>query len=408
MPLFEYQGLSQSGKNVRGTLDAENQRTARVRLKKDGIYVVDLKDKSKAAKRAKGKKPASSRRVGVADLALMTRQLASLLKANIPLVEALAAVADQVENATLSEAVSDIKNMVNEGSTLFKALGKYPKIFNRTYISMCEAGETSGTLDVILLRLAEFTEAQNNLANKVRSALMYPVIMFIFMAILLGAIFVFVIPKIMGIFEANPELTLPWYTKLVVGISDFMINYYLVIGITGILLGAIFVNWRRTPSGSRKWDAFLLRVPVAGRITRLVAVSRFTRTLATLLNGGVPMLNAMAIVRNVVDNQVLAEAIDNARDNISEGESIAGPLKKSGEFPPIVIHMINIGEKTGELENMLTQVSETYDFQVKNQIDGLTSILEPIMIIVMGCVIGFIVFAVMVPVFQLSDLGGNG
>jgi general secretion pathway protein F len=168
----------------------------------------------------------------------------------------------------------------------------------------------------------------------------------------------------------------------------------------------LFKNWKSTPTGRAQWDAIFLKIPLIGKLGRIVAVSRFTRTLSTLLNGGVPMLAAMSIVRNVVDNEVIAKAIDVGRENISEGESIAGPLKKSGQFPPIVIHMINIGEKTGELENMLLQVSDSYDFQVKTSIDGLTSLLEPIMIIVMGCVIGIIVFAIMIPMFELSGMAG--
>jgi general secretion pathway protein F len=185
-----------------------------------------------------------------------------------------------------------------------------------------------------------------------------------------------------------------------------MVNYWLVILIAVVSVYLIFFNWKRTPGGRAQWDAIFLKLPVVGKISRIIAVARFTRTLSTLLDGGVPMLTAMGIVRNVVANETIAKAIDVGRENISEGESIAGPLKKSGQFPPIVIHMINIGEKTGELENMLTQVSDAYDFQVKNAVDGLTSLLGPVMIVVMGCVIGIIVFAVMVPMMELSSLGG--
>jgi general secretion pathway protein F len=404
MPLYEYKGLSKAGKNVRGTLDAENVRTARTRLKKDGIYVVDLKDKTKAQNkaRAKGKKGKS---VNVEDLSLMTRQLAVLLRANIPLVECLNATADQVENITLKEAVSDIKNMVNEGSALYKGLAKYPKIFDTTYVSMCEAGEMSGTLDVILIRLAEFTEAQNELNEKIKSAMLYPVLMMLFSVGMLMVLFVFVIPKMMMIFE-SAEMTLPWYTLVIIGISGFLVNYWFVI-IGAIVGGAIvFRTWKNSPTGSAQYDAILLKVPIVGRLARMVAVSRFTRTLSTLLAGGVPMLNAMDIVKNVVGNAVLADAIVKARDNISEGESIAGPLKKSEQFPPIVIHMISIGEKTGELEKMLTQVSDSYDFQVKNQVGGLTSLLNPVMIVIMGFAIGTIVFSIMVPMFEMANIAG--
>ncbi|MCM2280627.1 MAG: type II secretion system inner membrane protein GspF [Bdellovibrionaceae bacterium] len=404
MPIYEYKGLSKAGKNVRGTLDAENVRAARTKLKKDGIYVVDLRDKTKAAIK-KNKKPGGGKSVGVEDLSSTTRQLAVLLKANIPLVESLAATADQVENPTLKEAISDIKNMVNEGSSFYKGLSKYPKIFDTTFVSMCEAGETSGTLDVILVRLAEFTEAQNELNSKVKSAMLYPVIMFLFTMGMLSVLFIFVIPKMQTIFE-SAEMELPWYTNAVIGFSSILVNYWWLVLAGGIGSAIVFRTWKSSPAGSKQYDAILLKLPVVGRLARMVAVSRFTRTLSTLLQGGVPMLGAMDIVKNVVGNDVLARAIIQARDNISEGESIAGPLKKSEQFPPIVIHMISIGEKTGELENMLTQVSDSYDFQVKTQISGLTALLEPVMIIMMGIAIGVIVFSIMLPMFDMANMAG--
>lgn len=407
MPIFEYRGLNRSGNNVKGTVDADNQRAARLKLKKDGVFVTDIKDKSReAAKKVKGKSRGSNRGVSVSDLSMMTRQLATLIRANIPLVDALNAVSEQIENQFLSEVVADIKNSVNEGGSFHKALQKYPKIFDKIYVSLCEAGEMSGTLDTILIRLAEFKESQTALAAKVKSALLYPILMLSFTGVLLAVLFIYVIPKIVAVFESSPELKLPWYTVVVINMSGFLVNYWHILIGMGVGSFLLWRNWKNTPTGRAQWDAIFLKLPVLGKLGRVVAVSRFTRTMSTLLNGGVPMLTAMGIVRNVVDNEVIARAIDIGRDNISEGESIAGPLKKSGQFPPIVIHMINIGEKTGELENMLLQVSDAYDFQVKTQIDGLTSLLEPFMIIVMGCVIGIIVFAIMIPMFQLSSLGG--
>ncbi len=406
MPLFEYKGLNEGGKNVRGSIDSENVRMARSKLKKDGIFVVEIKDKTRSTKKNPNKKVANNRHVSVQDLALITRQLAVLIKAHVPLVDSLGAVSEQTENHLLSDVLAEIKNNVNEGAAFHKSLSKYPKIFDKIYVSMCEAGEMSGTLDLILIRLAEFTEAQNELNSKIMSAMLYPILMMGMSTLLLVFIFIFIIPKMVAVFESSPDLTLEWYTLAIIKLSGFIVNYYYLIGIGAVMAWGIFMTWKKTPSGSRSWDNITIRVPVVGKLVRMIAVSRFTRTLATLLTGGVPMLTAMGIVRNVVSNEILAEAIDNARNNISEGESISGPLKKSGEFPPIVIHMINIGEKTGELEKMLTQVSEAYDFQVKNAVDGLTSLLGPVMLIFMGGVIGMIVFSVMMPMFQLSSLGG--
>lgn len=406
MPIFEYRGLTKDGKNTKGVVDAENQRAARAKLKKDGIFVVDLRDKKKSAATGGNKTKRRKKSVPIKEMSLMTRQLATLIKANIPLVDALTAVADQVENPTLSEAISDCKNMVNEGSPLHKALAKYPHIFNNIYISMAEAGEMSGTLDVILIRLSEFLEAQADLREKVKSAMTYPLIMVAASMAILGFLFIFVIPKMMTVFESFPQLQLPWFSILIIDFSGIMVNYWYIFLIIIILSYVLFQNWKKSADGQAKWDAISLKIPVVGDVVRMVAVARFTRTLATLLNGGVPMLGALQIVRNVVDNAVLAKAIEEARSNISEGESISGPLKKSQEFPPIVIHMVNIGEKTGELENMLIQVSDAYDFQVKAKIDSLTSMMGPVILIFMGLVIAMIVFAIMIPMFELTNISG--
>lgn len=405
MPIFEYKGLNKAGKSLKGTVDADNLRNARLKLKKDGIFVVEIADKTKTKKRTSRTATTGSKSVPVQDMSMMTRQLAVLLKANVPLVESVGAVGDQVDNPILKEALYDCKNMINEGSPFFKALSKYPKIFSRIYVTMVEAGEMSGTLDVILVRLAEFTEAANELQSKVKSALLYPIVMTVFMCGMLVFMFIFVVPQMSSIFE-DAGMTLPWYSQMVIDISGVMVNYwYILLLVVG---GSLFLfwNWKSSPNGRPTWDAILLKIPIIGKLTRLIAVSRFTRTLSTLLAGGVPMLNAMDIVRNVVDNAVLAKAIDEARDNISEGESIAGPLQRSGQFPPLVVRMVNIGEKTGELENMLTQVSDSYDFQVKVQVQGLTSLLEPVMIVLMGGVIAVIVFSLMIPMFEMANIGG--
>lgn len=404
MPVFEYKGLSKSGKNIRGTVDAENSRAARVKLKRDGVFVTDLSDKTKKQRKKKGKNKKTNA-VPIADMSNMTRQLASLIKANIPLVDALGACSDQMENPTLKEVLSECRNAVNEGSPFYRSLSKYPKIFDTIFVTMVEAGEMSGTLDIILMRLAEFKEDQAELNAKVRSALTYPIMMTAFMLIILAVMFVFVIPNMVSIFE-DSDVKLPWYSLAVIDLSKFMVSYWWMV--LGGALGTVvmFLQWKSSETGRPKWDAISLKLPISGKLVRMIAVSRFTRTLSTLLTGGVPMLNAMDIVRNVVDNSVLADAIDKAAENIKEGESIAGPLKKSNEFPPIVIHMVGIGEKTGELEKMLNQVSDTYDFQVKNAVGGLTTVLEPLMIVIMGCVIGIIVFSLMVPMFKMSEIAG--
>lgn len=405
MPIFEYKGINRQGRSVKGQTDAENVRAARLKLKRDGIFVSDIKDKTR--KKTRGASVgASNSKVGIQDLSQTTRQLATLLKAAIPLVDAIGAVSEQTENQKLKLAFADIRNFVNEGGSFYKGLQRYPKIFNKIYISMCEAGELSGTLDIILIRLAEFLEAQHELSSKVRSAMIYPSIMVAFTMLVMVGLFVFLVPKMREVFENEEGLELPKLSQLVFGISDFVVSNWLGILIMFVIFSFAFYSWKKTPSGSESWDRIVLNLPVIGRLARIIAVSRFTRTLSTLLAGGVPMLNSLSIVRNVVNNEILAKAIDKAKDNIREGESIAGPLKKSGQFPPIVIHMINVGEKTGELETMLNQVSDSYDFQVKNEVDGLTSLLEPVMLIMMGGVIAVVVFSIIVPMFEMQNFAG--
>ncbi len=404
MPIFEYKGITRDGKNTKGTIDSENLRMARMKLKKDGIFVVGIEDKKRTATLKKSSSiKIRSGSVPVKDLSLMTRQLATLIKANIPLVDALTAISEQVENPILAEAIADCKNMVNEGQSLHKALSKYPQVFNTIFISMAEAGEMSGTLDVILLRLAEFTESQADLRQRVVSAMTYPIIMLVVITLAIFGLFTGVLPKILSIFESFPDISLPWYTQVVASISAvFVENWYFFAGFIVISV-LLFFNWKNSTEGRKSWDAISIKIPLFGEIIKMVAIARFTRTLATLLNGGVPMLNSLDIVRNVVDNHVIALAIDEARSNISEGETIAGPLRKSGLFPPLVVHMVNIGEKTGDLENMLTLVADAYDYQVKNKIDTIATLLNPIMTLLIGGVIFVVVISIIVPMFELTS-----
>ena len=403
MPIFEYRGHNSKGQNVKGTIDAENARLARVELKKQKIFVNTLKDKTKSKNSNKKSGGFSKVAVSVEDLSLLTRQLAVLLKANVPLVESLAAVADQSENEQLSVVVSDVKNQVNEGGSFNAALRGYPKVFNNIFCSMCEAGEMAGNLDIILMRLAEFTENQKELNSKVKSAMIYPIIMIVACVGILAFIFIKVVPKMTEIFESREDLVLPWYSNMVIGISGFMVSYWMYVTGAIFLAYLAFKGWKESETGKPAWDRIKLQLPIFGKLSRTVATARFTRTFSTLLTGGVDVVGSLEIVKHVVDNSVLAKAIEEAKDNIKEGESIAGPLKRSGQFPPIVTHMISIGEKTGDLETMLTYVSDSYDFQVKNTVDGLTAAMGPIMLVFMGGIIATIVFAIMMPMMQMNN-----
>ncbi|MBI2606255.1 MAG: type II secretion system inner membrane protein GspF [Deltaproteobacteria bacterium] len=410
MPIFQYKALDSAGKTIRGMIEADSSKTARQKLKKNGLFLTDIAEKGPGGKVRAGVGAARggalfSGRVKIHEISLTTRQLASLIKANIPLVDALTALIDQVENEKLKVVLSGVRQDVNEGVSLAKAMSKHPKIFTNIFVNMVEAGESSGTLPLVLLRLADFQEAQVRLKNKITSALMYPMLMMLTAFTLIVGIFTFVIPKIVGIFTAMNK-PMPMQTRVLIAISNFLTSYWwLVIG-GSVLAYIMFKRYISTEGGRKRWDGFKLKLPLLGNLIRMLAVARFSNTMATLLTGGVPILTAMNIVKNVVSNTLIMEAIAQARENVTEGQSIAEPLRRSKQFPPLVIHMISIGEKTGELPQMLQNVSVSYEEQVSVKIEGLTSLLEPAMIIFMGVVVGGIVGAIFVPLLQLNDISG--
>ena len=402
MAIYSYKGIDKTGKEVKGTVSAENLSPAKARVKAMGIMLIDISEQtSTSVKKNSGITFGST--VSIADLSLMTRQLATLLKAKIQVVEAFSALVDQTDNPNLKITLSEIRQKVNEGSSLAKALSDYPKIFDNVYINMVEAGETSGTLEVVLLKLADFTESQLQLKNKIKGAMTYPVVMMLAGGLMIGIIFVVVIPKITKIF-INMKKELPIQTKICIWISNFLLHYWwaVIIGLIGAVITS--KNYIKTESGRFQFDKVVLKLPIVGEIVTMINVSRFCSTLATLLQSGVPILASMKIVSNLISNVHMKKAVDESRISISEGSSLTGPLIKSQLFPSMVTHMIKLGEKSGELEPMLKIVSENYEDQVNTKLSGLTSILEPIMMIVMGVVVAFIVFSVVVPLIDLNSL----
>jgi general secretion pathway protein F len=403
MPMYDYKAMDVSGKTQKGMVEADTQKTARQKLKKLNLRVTEMRERNAASAQSASSVPFFGGRVGVKEIAMMTRQLASLVKANIPLVECLNALVDQTENQSLKLGLSQVRQDVNEGISLAKAFGKHPKLFDTIFINMVEAGESSGTLGLVLLKLADLKEAQMRLRSKVQSAMTYPALMMVVAATLVLVIFTFVIPKLAKVFD-NMNKPMPLMTRILIELSSFITTWWFVIGIVLFFGLSVFLKTIRSETGRPKWDALVLRAPIFGPIIRMVAVTRFASTMSTLLASGVPILTAMAIAKNLVGNIPIANAIANARENITEGQSIAEPLRRSGEFPPLVIHMISIGEKTGELPDMLRNISETYEEQVSVKIETMTSLLEPIMIVGMGLVVGFIVFAIFVPLLDISNI----
>ena len=405
MPVYSYVGLSPEGKNISGIIDAESPRAARLKLRKTGVFPTDVSETSVEAN-----SPRVSRSIGrlferitPQELAVVTRQLSTLVSAGLPLVECLSALIDQVDSERLKSMLTQTRERVNEGSSLADALHEHPKVFSDLYVNMVRAGEASGALDVVLLRLADYTESTAALRSKLRSALTYPAIMVIFGGLILFFLLSYVVPKITRLFLESKQV-LPLPTRVLMAISNALATWWPLLLV--LLVIALFAlrAYVRTPRGRERYDQWTLRAPVFGKLTQKIAVARFSRTLSTLLKSGIGLLPSLDIVKNIVDNKVLYDATEAARDAIREGQSIAPPLKKSGIFPPLMIHMIAVGEKSGQLEEMLFKTAETYEAEVDTTIATLTTLLQPIMTIFMGGVVLFIVLAILLPIFQMQQL----
>jgi general secretion pathway protein F len=416
MAVFEYRGVNAAGKNVTGMKEADSAKTLRALLRKDGIFLTDVVGQADGTiKPGARARPAASlggdinlRKLAAGsvttdDIAVMTRQLATLLKAGVSLVEALTAMVDQVEKERLKRILSDVKQRVNEGSSLADALNHHSKVFGTLFVNMIRAGESSGALDSVLLRLAEFTEGQARLRQKITGTMIYPAIMLVIGGGVLVMLMTVVVPKVTKIFD-DMKVNLPWTTKLLIASSNFLQDYWYLVVPTFAGGAFAFFRWTRSEKGKPQWDKLVLKVPVFGPLIRQLSVARFARTLATLLKSGVPLLTALDIVKNVITNTTMSAVIDTARDAIREGESIANPLKKSGEFPPLVYHMVSIGERSGQLEDMLLNVADSYESSVEVRIGALTALLEPMMIVLMGAVIAFVAFSILMPILQMNSM----
>ncbi len=405
MAVFEYKGLDLRGKKMAGVIDADNPRQARSKLRQNGIFPTEVMTAKAAAAEQAREAFSFGQKVSLSETALMTRQMATLTGAGLSIMESLAALIEQTENKASKKVWVDVREGVKEGSTFADALSRHPKVFSNLYCHMVRAGEASGALDKILLRLADYLENQVRLRGKIFSMMTYPILMMVVSGLILLFLVAYVVPKVTSIFDdLNQALPLP--TVILLSISDFVIAYGWLLFLL-LALGFFFLRRHiATPEGREKYDRISLKVPIFGKVVKMVAISRFTKTLATLLASGVQLLKALEIVQEVVGNKVLEETIREARGNIREGESIADPLKRSGLFPPLVTHMISIGEKSGELETMLQKVSEAYDNEVETTVTGMTSLLGPLMILGMGFAILFIVLAILLPIFEVSQMVG--
>jgi len=406
VPVYSYKGLTDGGRATRGFVDADSDRSARQKLRRDGIYLTELSEGSGTlpgeTEERRARFSFSFRRsIPGSDLAIATRQLATLLGAGIPLVESLGALTEQVEHARLKSVIGQVRDRVNEGATLADALARAGP-FSNLFVSMVRAGEAGGALETVLRRLADYLESQVRTRNRVLSIMLYPIMMMGFATLVVIVLVTVVLPQITQLLEGF-DVPLPWYTQAIISASYFLRHWWWALLGLGLAIGIALRAALRTERGRESFDGLKLRLPIFGRVNRILAISRFTRTLSTLLAGGIPIVRALEISKFVASNQVIGAAIDRARESITEGSSIAAPLKRSGHFPPLVTHMVDVGERSGELEAMLAKVADTYDEQVETAVTRLTALLEPMLILIMVGIVLFIILATLVPLLQLTS-----
>ena len=406
MPVFEYTALNDKGKKLKGIIDAQSTAAARQKLRDSNIYLTDLQESSGAKKSISLKRPLEGlfRKVGTREVTVMTRQLATLLGAGLPLVQSLTTLIAQTSHPQLKTILSRVREEVNEGNSFSQTMTHYPQVFPAFYLNMVRAGEASGTLHLVLERLADFSEKQQALKGRVQAALAYPLFMFLIGSVVLFFLVTFVVPNVTRIFDEMHQ-TLPLITILLIGVSRFLETFWWVI-VAGLIGAFVALKYflSKTQKGRTLLDRTLLALPVIGPMNRKMAVARFSRTLGTLLESGVPLLASLEIVRNIVGNSLISAAIQKAGNDVREGQNLSAPLARSGLFPTIAVEMISVGEQSGNLEPMLYRIAEAYEKEVESSITMLTSLLEPIMILVMGLAVGFIVVSILLPIFEMNQL----
>lgn len=416
MANFQYTALDDKGEQTSGTVTAGTEAEALGQLRSQGLYptqvVEEGKGKISAPKKSAKKKRSvvggkAGGRIKPKALMIFTRQLATLIDAGLPLLRGLSVLAKQEPNPVLKGTINALADSVQGGSTFSESLSQHPRIFNKLYVNMVKAGELGGVLEVVLTRLAEYQEKAHKLKNKIVAAMVYPVIVMFIAVAILTFLMLFIVPKFKDMFAEMGDAQLPTISKVVFGFSEFMLNrsfilpnsVWLLFGAVGIWL--IMQTWARTKGGRRFLDQLKLSIPLFGDIQRKSAIARFSRTLGTLVTSGVPILQALNITRDTAGNVIVSEAISQVHESVKEGESIVQPLQASSVFPSMVISMVDVGEETGQLPEMLLKIADVYDDEVDNAVTALTSIIEPIMIVFLALVVGSIVFALFLPLIKI-------
>ncbi len=405
MPIFEYKGMDAAGKAASGILNADSPQEARTKLRRDGVYVTDVTMIKASDRRGIEIALPKFLRGRVGDLALVTRQLSTLLGAGIPLTESLTALIEQAQNQEMEKVLRDVREKVTQGASLGEALESHPRVFSPLYVNMVKAGEAAGNLDGVLTRIADYLQKEAMLKGKISSALAYPAIMLTIGVAVVAVLMTAVVPKISQILtEAGREL--PMITRILIGVSTIFRDYWWAIALGIVLLYALFRMVVRTDKGGMAFDRALLRTPIFGELFRKAGISRFSVTLSTLLGSGVTVMDGLRIVKDIVNNRVLADTLEQVHERILEGTDISTPLKKSGVFPPVVGYMVAVGEQSGRLESMLEKISETYDQEIESATQKMTSILEPLLIVFLAVIVGGIVIAILLPILDINSLAG--
>lgn len=404
MALYEYLAKDKGGKTQEGTIEAKDRRSALDLLRGKDLIIISMKEMQGSSKGSAGKFSLTFRKkVSIDDLVVFSRQLATMVDAGIPILTSLDVLTQQAENKTFKDMLVKIKDDVEVGASLSSAFSKHPAAFSNLYISMVKAGESSGMLDDILDRVATYLEKSSALQKKIKSAMIYPAVVTVMAVSITTLLLVKVIPVFKKIF-ADFGAALPTPTLILIGVSDFLIKYMPVVLVVIVLAAYLLKRYIGTERGRLRLDRILLRLPVFGILFTKVAVSKFTRTLSTLVKSGVPILASLEVVARTCGNKVFELAINDVRAGVREGKSIAAPLGKSGIFPPMVVKMIAVGEQAGQLEKMLSKISDFYDEQVDTTVSGLTSMIEPLIIAFLGIMIGTIVICMFLPIFKLSSI----
>jgi general secretion pathway protein F len=407
MPVFAYRGLAPNGRNVTGVIDADSARNARGKLRDRGIFPTDLAEEAAASatttRSSRDWLPRFRRRIPAPELALLTRQMSTLLSAGVQLVETLGTLADQSTRPHVKRMLSQVRESVREGSSLADALAAHPEIFSDLYVGMVRVGEAAGALEPVLDRLADYSERQSEFVGKVRGALTYPIIMIVAGMLIMGFLVTYVIPQVATIFEQQ-HAALPLMTRVLISLANFLAADWLMIIILFVALIAGIAFALSTRTGRRFYDRWILRMPYVGPTLTRIICARFARTLATLLESGVQLMPALTAVKRVVTNGLLADAVEQSRDSIREGHGMGQTLQHSGLFPPLLIEMIKVGERSGELEQMLQRVADNYEREVDASLGQLTTLLGPLMTILMGAVILVMMLSILQPIFQLNQM----